>query len=179
MYWVFSAALPNINGPLTRYIKLPGMFSPPPRVSDPDMHHCTCITHVPWCMPGSLTSGFLWSQRREKTFPAFPAHAQPAILLKRKSPMELLGSLCLYEKLLGPTKFTVQLLHLSIELLVPCTAVANHLTMTVGIWVRSRNFGCLVTCTWFCYQLIAKPGNKTATVLWPNPYTVECLYNVV
>ena len=36
------------------------------------------------------------------------------------------------------------------------------------IWVRSRNCGCLVT--WFCYQLIAKPGNKTATVSWPYPY---------
>ena len=36
------------------------------------------------------------------------------------------------------------------------------------IWVRSRNCGCLVT--WFCYQLIAKPGNKTATVSWPGPY---------
>ena len=38
------------------------------------------------------------------------------------------------------------------------------------IWVRSRNCGCLVT--WFCYQLIAKPGNKTATVPWPDPYTL-------
>ena len=37
-------------------------------------------------------------------------------------------------------------------------------------WVRSRNCGCLVT--WFCYQLIAKPGNKTAAVLWPDPYDV-------
>ena len=37
------------------------------------------------------------------------------------------------------------------------------------IWVRSWNCGCLVT--WFCYQLIAKPGNKTATVSWPDPYT--------
>ena len=36
------------------------------------------------------------------------------------------------------------------------------------IWVRSHNCGCLVT--WFCYQLIAKPGNKTATVVWPDPY---------
>ena len=51
-------------GPLTRYATLrvahvPGMpekFSPPPRVSDPDMHHGTCV--MPWCMPGSLTSGF-------------------------------------------------------------------------------------------------------------------------
>ena len=28
-----------------------------PQVSDPDMHHGTCVTHVPWCMSGSLTSG--------------------------------------------------------------------------------------------------------------------------
>ena len=26
-----------------------------PPVSDPRMHHGTCITHVQWCMPGSLT----------------------------------------------------------------------------------------------------------------------------
>ena len=57
-----------------------GKFSPSPQVSDPDMHHGTCVSHVPWCMPGSLTSGFLWNRRRGKTFPAFPAHAQPAIL---------------------------------------------------------------------------------------------------
>ena len=36
------------------------------------------------------------------------------------------------------------------------------------IWVRSRNCDCLVT--WFYYHLIAKPGNKTATVSWPDPY---------
>ena len=35
------------------------------------------------------------------------------------------------------------------------------------IWVRSPNCVCLVT--WFCYQLIAKPGNKTAAVSWPDP----------
>ena len=43
------------NEALTRYVKLrvahaPGMsgtFSPPPRVSDPDMHHGTCVTNVP------------------------------------------------------------------------------------------------------------------------------------
>ena len=26
-------------------------------VSDPGMHHGTCVTHVPWCMTGSLTCG--------------------------------------------------------------------------------------------------------------------------
>ena len=53
-----------VHGSLTRYAKLrvghapgmPGTFSPPPRVSDPDMHHGTCVTHVPWCIPGSLTN---------------------------------------------------------------------------------------------------------------------------
>ena len=62
------------HGPLARYVYLrvahapgmPGTFSPPPRVSDPDMHHGTCVMHVPWCMPGSLTSGFLWSRWRGK-----------------------------------------------------------------------------------------------------------------
>ena len=38
------------------------------------------------------------------------------------------------------------------------------------IWVGSRNCDCLVT--WFCYQLIAKPDNKTATVPWPDPYAM-------
>ena len=37
-----------------------------------------------------------------------------------------------------------------------------------SIWVRSWNCGCLVTR--FCYQLTAKPGNKTAAVPWPDPY---------
>ena len=39
-----------------------GVF-PPPRVSDPDMHHDTGVTHVPWCMTGSLTSGLIWRKR--------------------------------------------------------------------------------------------------------------------
>ena len=40
---------------------------------------------------------------------------------------------------------------------------------SLSIWVRSLNWGCLVT--WFCYHLIAKPGNKTAPVPWPDPYS--------
>ena len=28
-----------------------------PLVNDPGMHHGTCVTHVPWCMSGSLTRG--------------------------------------------------------------------------------------------------------------------------
>ena len=62
------------HGPFTRCVKLwvahaPGMsgtFFPPPQISDPDMHHGTYVTHVPCCMPGSLTSGFPWSWWRGK-----------------------------------------------------------------------------------------------------------------
>ena len=62
------------HGPLTRFVQLrvahapgmPGTFSPSPWVSDPDMHHGAYMTHVPWCMPGSLTSGFLWNRWQGK-----------------------------------------------------------------------------------------------------------------
>ena len=62
----YIANIPR-HGPLARYAKLqvahapgiPGTFSPSLRVSDPDMHHGMCVTHIPRCMPGSLTNGFL------------------------------------------------------------------------------------------------------------------------
>ena len=62
------------HGPLARYIRLrvahapgmPGTFSQPSRFSDPDMHHGTCVTHVPWCISGSLISGLPWSRWQEK-----------------------------------------------------------------------------------------------------------------
>ena len=75
-YWPYCVAgqfIALIDGhrPLARYVKLrvahaPGTFSPPPRISDPNMHQGTCAMHVPRCMPGSLTSGFLWSRWRRK-----------------------------------------------------------------------------------------------------------------
>ena len=73
-WWILHYITYPEHGPLARYVKLqvahapgmPGTFFPPPWVSDPDMHHGTCVTHVPWCMPGSLTSGFLCSQWRGK-----------------------------------------------------------------------------------------------------------------
>ena len=84
------------HGPLARYVKLlighspgmPGTFSPPPWVSDSDMHHDTCMTHLPWCMPGSLTSGFLWSRWRGKR----PRHSRrirnPQFYVSGEKPMK-------------------------------------------------------------------------------------------
>ena len=44
----------------------------------------------------------------------------------------------------------------------------TYIFIYVYIWVRPQRCGCLVT--WFCYYLIAKPGNMTATPSWPDPY---------
>ena len=75
----------SCHGPLTRYVNLrvahapgrPETFSPPPRISDPDMHHCTCATHVPWCMPVSLTNGFIWSRWKGKRSRRTPRMCDP------------------------------------------------------------------------------------------------------
>ena len=73
-YW--SVLLERLfHGPLARYETfrdahasgMPETFSPPPGGSNPGMRHGTCAAHVPWCMPGSLTSGFRWSRWREKS----------------------------------------------------------------------------------------------------------------
>ena len=64
-----------------------GTFSPPPRNSNPDMHHGTCVTHVPWCMPGSLTSGFLWSRWRGKRSRHSRRMRNPQFCVSGKRPM--------------------------------------------------------------------------------------------
>ena len=89
----------RVHGPLTRHLKLrvahapgmPGTFSPPTRVSDTDMHHGTCVTHVPWCMPESLKSGFLWSRGRENVpgIPGACATCNFTFLLSGPSPRNM------------------------------------------------------------------------------------------
>ena len=59
-----------------------GNVLPPPRFSDPDMHHGTCVTHAPWCMPGSLTSDFLWSPRHSRRM------RNPQFYVSCKRPMQ-------------------------------------------------------------------------------------------
>ena len=73
------------NGSLARYVKLwvahtPGIPERFPRhrglailtygtcVTYGTSHNGTCVTQVLWCMPGSLTNGFLWSRWRGKRF---------------------------------------------------------------------------------------------------------------
>ena len=48
-------------------------FQRKPVVSDPGMYHGTCVTHVPWCMSGSLTCG------DGESVPGIPGACAPAI----------------------------------------------------------------------------------------------------
>ena len=64
-----------------------GNVSPPPRVSVPDMHHGTCVMHVPWCMQGSLTSSILWSRWRGKRSRHSRRMRNPQIYISGKRPM--------------------------------------------------------------------------------------------
>ena len=49
-------------------------FQRKPLVSDPGMHHSTCVTHVPWCMSGSLACS------DGENVPGIPGACAPAIL---------------------------------------------------------------------------------------------------
>ena len=95
----FVCITPSIlpwHGTLARYVKLrvahapemPGTVSFPLWVRNPDMHHGTCMTRVPWCMPGSLTSGFLWSRWRGKH-----SRHSPQFYVSGKRPLETLSAL--------------------------------------------------------------------------------------
>ena len=66
---------------------MPGTFSPPPQVRDPDMHLGKCVTHVPWYIPGSLTSSFLWSRRVGKRFRYSRRIGNPKFYVSGKRPM--------------------------------------------------------------------------------------------
>ena len=51
-----------------------GQLQRKPLANDSGMHHGTCLTHVPWCMSGSLTLG------GGENVPGIPGACAPAIL---------------------------------------------------------------------------------------------------
>ena len=67
-WWSKVSDIICCHGPFTRYVKwrmrrecrerFPRhRLQRKPLVSYPGMHHGTCVTHVPWCMSGSLNHG--------------------------------------------------------------------------------------------------------------------------
>ena len=77
------------NCGLRRHREWRERFPPLPRVSDPDMHHGTCVTHVSWCKPWSLTRVYLWSQWRGKHSRHSRHMRNPQLYITGKRPMAL------------------------------------------------------------------------------------------
>ena len=69
-----------------------------PRFSDPVMPHDTCVTHMPWCMPGSLTIGFLWSRWRERRSRHSRRMHNPQFYVSGKRPIASIVILCVVDK---------------------------------------------------------------------------------
>ena len=80
-------------------------------VSDPGMHHGTCVTHVPWCMSGSLTCG------DGENVPGIPGACAPAILRIWQDAhwVTLLGTV----ECCGVCSFCRIVLHMSVSKFVP------------------------------------------------------------
>ena len=70
-------------------------FQRKPIVGDPGMHHGTCVTHVPWCMSGSLTCG------DGENVPGIPGACAPAILRIWQEAHVLLNSIRVKSILFG------------------------------------------------------------------------------
>ena len=77
--------IPNISG--CACAGNAGNVFPAPRVSDPGLHYGTCVTNLPWCMPGSLTSCFLWSRWRRKRSRHSRRMRNPQFCVSGKRPM--------------------------------------------------------------------------------------------
>ena len=100
------------------------------------------------------------SRRLTKDFPQLPVRARYVCLFLVPVLNKISVSCCHTEFII--TSFTTMIYH---EFMV---SHWSFFVLCTTIWVRSRNCGCLVT--WFCYQLMAKPGNKTAAVSCSDPY---------
>ena len=120
--------------------RIPGTFSPPSRLSDPDMHHGACVTHVLWCMPGSLTSSFLWSQWRENvhTIPGACATRNFTYLVR------------------GPCRDISMIFALCVS--IPCLFSCG-IDFVFRHWIRHRFYGVSV---WFTKDV----KNPSFTKMW-------------
>ena len=75
------------------------------------MHHGTCVTHVPWCMSGSLTWGFHWSRWRGKRSRHSRRMRNPQFYVSGKRPMQRLPILLMVRTVQCFVVFWYELIH--------------------------------------------------------------------
>ena len=163
------------HGPLARYVNLrvayaPGMprtFSPPPRVSDSDIHHGTCATHVPWCMPGSLTRGLLWNWWRGNSF----RHSRRM----RKPRFYVSGRRTMWRRPNASLSWCHSLVHSSSLQLVVCNShntdrLVSVLFLCLSSWLYTRVYCMSSICTSKTISLLHMVGRARVytTICWGN-----------
>ena len=141
------------------------------------MHHGTCVTHVSWCMSGSLTRG------GEETFRTFPAYVQPAIYVSGKNSMARLTFMMKGTSMI--TKQTSLYVNVapSLTILIPlCKAGGKHCAQKYktryimsSVCIRCNIFshlsffnvcGCM-------FAAILKKYNATHSVIYPSPIYIR------
>ena len=185
-WWSLFSWKLRSHGPLARYVKLwfahasemPGTFSPPPSVSNPDMHHGTCVAHVPWSMTGSLTNGFRWSRWRGKRSRHSRRMRNPQLYVFGKRPISknlikiYIASVLQAPMIPGKLGWSIELqvivMHLeSINALIDrYTHVINDCWL-ISPWTKWQSF-CRQYCQkhfreWNVWRLSANYGNIEAT----------------
>ena len=125
-------------------------FPPPPRFSDPDMHHGTCVTHVPWCKSGSLTSDFIWNRWRGKRSRHSRCMRNLRFCVSGKRSIR--AALCLNRDL-----WITQMFIMSLPLPVKCSATwVQHEIYTVLCQVATEYVyvcECICTCACICVHI--------------------------
>ena len=145
---------------------MPGTLSPPPWVSDPDMHHGMCWTHVPWCLPGSLTGGFLWNRRRGKGSRLSRRKRSPQFYVSGKMPIK--G----FKLYLAASRETLRV-HMFPNF-IPWVFVV--LIRHWWYWIAMYCI-CLVTCH-MIHELCISWGTFRIIILWNTQVNPEVSYRV-
>ena len=140
-----------------------GNVFPSPRVSHPDMHHGSCETHVPWCMPGSLTSGLLLNRWRGKRSRHSRRMRKPQVYVSGKRPMGVAS----HNK---PDHSYFMSFH--IDNIMICTKTEIFFTNSIKIslcWItQSASPSSFVTIVYTLTKTFAKHVNICTSFIAPN-----------
>ena len=99
-----------------------------PLVCDPGMHHGTCVTHMPWCMSGSLTRG---GGENVPGIPGACATCNFAYLVRGPWHRKSLGPGPITDSWVIP--FTV----------IPTVILKGTHTLSMGLYVSHMSFDCV------------------------------------
>ena len=122
--------------------------------------------------PGSLVNGLCWALNQNKNHVYISWNIPYNIVIYAYGKLAIANRIKLVDTWIS---LTWSFFHTMNDI----SQIANHRyhihtiysifhKILYGSGHKTGNCGCIVA--WFCYQLIAKPGNKTATVPWPDPY---------